>query len=147
MIVKCKQNTGKYLRIYEDRKLKRNQYGRFGSSENTTYSELDIGKQYIVMGIICFEQYIAYLIDSFNIVNPYPCYLFDIIDNSLNSNWYIKVLDQKDSHFPDIQSISGYYELVFDENHYEKLIDDDYDSKLIYYKRKIETEKELEKDI
>jgi hypothetical protein len=52
MIIKCKYNTGEVLLPYERKPL--------GTSAQTQYGELDIDREYIVMGMIMKSGYLTY---------------------------------------------------------------------------------------
>jgi hypothetical protein len=145
MKIRCISKTGKSLRPYEyDLKLKKSVFGRFGASEDTEYNQLDIGKEYLVMGIIVFQTYQAYLIDGDGIISACPCQLFEIIDRKLSPNWYFRSIDNNENIYPFVQSIFGYLELCSDKNAYENLILENntiYEN--LYFNRKMEMELEL----
>ena len=142
MKVRCIYNTGKALRPYEDKPLADNQFGKFGASYHTVFG-VAIDKEYIVMGMIFGEGELDYLLDDDGYIFAYPYLLFEVIDNKLPSSWFFKALKDTDNHFPYQMAIWGYYELVFDETHYEKLVDRQEDACRVYFRRKIELEKEL----
>jgi hypothetical protein len=147
MKVRCLYNTGEALRPYEYKSLEKEMMGRFGATGHTKYGELDIGKGYLVMGIIVFETYQAYLIDDSGLISACPCQLFEIIDDRLTPNWHFRLVEKGEDIYPFIQAIFGYYELCFDKKSYENLIvemDEEYQR--IYFRRKIELEKQLEMD-
>ena len=50
MKVRCIYNTGEALRPYENKPLKKDEFGRFGVTGCAKYG-LEIGKEYLVMGI------------------------------------------------------------------------------------------------
>lgn len=135
MKVKCIHNTGKILLDYPRRPL--------GTSQETQYEELEIGKQYLVMGIIMTNGYLAYLIDDRGLISACPAPLFEIIDNTIPYNWFFKSYSPDNSNFVNIEAVLGYHELVFDDGHFEKLIDMDEKAHLIYFKRKLDLEKKL----
>ncbi len=142
MKIRCIYNTGKALRAYEDKPLSKEELGKFGATEYTLFG-LIIGKEYIVMGMIFGEGTLDYLIDDGGYVSSYPYPLFEVIDNRLPVNWFFKSLKNTDENYPFLEAIWGYYELVFDDTHYEKLVDCDEEAVRMYFKRKIELEKEL----
>ncbi|MDL2304961.1 hypothetical protein LJC72_06435 [Bacteroides sp. OttesenSCG-928-D19] len=95
------------------------------------------------MGIVLFNDHLGYLIDD-GIISICPYQLFEIIDNRLPHNWFFNNLTSEDSAFPFIETIWGYYELCFEKNYYEKLIVNmEEEASRIYFRRKIELEKEL----
>ncbi len=141
MRILCKYNTGKDLRFYEYKSLIEEEFGRFGVSEKTEYGELEIGKEYLVMGIIVFETYQAYLIDDNGLISACPCQLFETIDDSVPISWKFRVIDKNEDIYPFVQAIIGYPELCLDKNAYEELIvEKDEEAERIYFRRKIELE-------
>lgn len=146
MIVKCLYNTGESLRQFEyEPIIDKNIFGRFGVSGYSEFHELKIGTEYLVMGLIIFETYQAYLIDDNGFISVCPCQLFEVINSKVSSNWYFRLTEKDEDIYPFVQAISGYYELCFDKKAYGNLIlENDTESQRIYFKRKIELEKELE---
>jgi hypothetical protein len=144
MKVLCKYISGKDLKPYEVKPLEKGEFGRFGASESTEYGELEIGKKYLVMGILVFETYHAYLIDGNGFISACPCQLFEIIDGNIPVNWVFRTIDKNEGIYPFLQAIMGYPELSSNKNAYEDLIlEKDEEAERIYFKRKIELEKEL----
>jgi hypothetical protein len=144
MKIKCINNTGKALRIHELSPLESHQIGRFGATENSEYNEIEIGREYLVMGMIVFDTYLSYLIDD-GIISACPCQLFEVVDDKVNPNWHFRLVRKNEGIYPYIQAIFGYYELCYDEKSYEKLIvDKDDEATRLYFQRKIELEKEIE---
>jgi len=144
MKVRCVYNTGESLRSYENKTLQKAELGRFGATGYSEYNELDIGKEYLVMGVIIFETYQAYLIDDSGFISACPCQLFEIVDNKINSNWHFRLIDKNEDIYPFVQAIIGYPELCLDKNAYEDLIvEKDEEAERIYFRRKIELENSL----
>lgn len=143
MEIRCIYNTGEELRAFENKPLSKDELGRFGATGHTQYG-LVIGKEYLVMGMILGEGTLDYLVDAGGYISAYPYPLFEVIDNKLPSSWFFKSLKNTDENYPYQEAVWGYYELVFDNSHYEKLVDMDAGAQRIYFKRKIELEKELE---
>lgn len=139
MRICCTKNRGVDLQFYEYETINDAEiFGRFGVSRNATY-EIELGKEYFVMGIIIFKTYQAYLIDYNGSISIFPCQLFEIVDNRVNSNWHFRIIDIDEDIYPFIQCILGYYELCFDKQSYENLIvEKDEKAELIYFKRKRE---------
>lgn len=137
MQVKCKYNLGANLRRYELKPLDKEMMGRFGATCYSEYNELEIDKEYLVMGIIIFETYQAYLIDDNEFISACPCQLFDLVDDKIPSSWHFRLIDKGHNNYPFIQAIIGYDELCFDKDAYEKLIiEKDSISENIYFTRK-----------
>jgi hypothetical protein len=145
MKIKCLYNTGKALRIYEERPLESHELGRFGATKYTEYNDIEIGKEYLVMGMILFDSYLSYLIDN-RTISAVPCQLFEVVDSSVTPNWHFRLIRNDENIYPYIKAIWGYFELCFDEKSYEKLIMEIEDeAQRIYFIRKIEVEQELTK--
>lgn len=122
MKIRCINNKGIDLRPYEYKTIyKKEAFGRFGTSEITQF-DIEINKEYFVMGIIIFESYQAYLIDDNGFISTYPCQLFEIIESNINSNWYFRLIEKNENIYPFVQAIFGYPELCSDRKSYEKLI-------------------------
>lgn len=137
MKVRCLYNTGEYLRPFENKKLKKDEWGRFGTTGYSEYNELDIGKEYLVMGIIIFESYQAYLIDNIDFISALPCQLFEITNDEICSDWHFRLIGKDENIYPFVQAIMGYDELCSDRNAYENLIvEKDEETRCIYFKQK-----------
>lgn len=147
MKVRCIKNKRKDLRPYEYQPIKNgNILGRFGVTALSEYNEIVIGKEYLVMGIIIFQTYQSYLIDDSGFISACPCQLFEIVDNEIYSHWHFRFIDKKEDIYPFIQALFGYPELCSDERAYENLIvEREKVAQQIYFKRKIELEKIIEK--
>ena len=142
MKVLCVNNTGESLRKNEYNCLPKGEQGRFGATGYTLYNELEIGKEYRVMGIIIFQTYQGYLIDGFGLISACPCQLFEVIDDCLPLNWNFRVVEKEEDLYPYVQAIFGYDELCRDKESYNKLIVDmEEEAMRIYFRRKIELEK------
>lgn len=142
MKVCCVNNTGKSIRPYENKPLAKNQLGRFEATEYTEFG-LEIGKEFLVMGMLLGEGSLDYLIDDRGYISAYPYPLFKVVDNKIPSSWYFKTFLNTDKHYPYREAVWGYYELVFDDKHYEQLVDVEFAACQIYFRRKIELEKDL----
>ena len=68
------------------------------------------------------------------------------IDNKIPSFWYYKAFCCADEKYPYREAVWGYYELVFDDMHYEQLVDVEKVAYQIYFKRKMELEQEFSLD-
>lgn len=144
MKIRCINNTGEALKTYENKELRKDELGRFGVTGYTEYGELDIGREYLVMGIVIFETYQAYLIDGEGIITTCPCLLFEIIDDVIPANWKFRIIDKEEEFYPFIQSLMGYPELCSNKNAYEELIvEKNKEVEQIYFKRKMELEKRI----
>lgn len=144
MRVRCVSNTGEALRKYEYRVFEKEMIGRFGVTAYSGYDELSIGKEYLVMGVIIFETYQAYLIDDSGVVFTCPCQLFEVVDDRINSNWHLRLIEKNEDIYPFVQAIFGYSELCSDKKSYQNLIvEGDIHTEQIYFNRKKEFEKEL----
>lgn len=147
MKVRCVNNRGEFLRQFEYKSLEKNMMGRFGATGHSEYNEITLGREYLVMGIIIFETYQAYLIDDDGDISACPCLLFEIIDNKINFNWNFRLVEKNENIYPFIQSILGYPELCSDKKAYENLIvEGDKETAKIYFSRKAELEKDILED-
>ena len=104
-----------------------------------------VGKEYRVMGLMIGNgsNCLYYLIDDDDHIWWYPYMLFDISDNSLPNNWYIRLIDKNDLLL-DIYYLSGFDELCNDADYYRALIEREAHAVDAYYKRKREYEQEEE---
>jgi hypothetical protein len=145
MKVQCLYNTGEALKPYEYKVLEKEIIGRFGATGYSEYGGVEIGKEYLVMGLIIFKTYQAYLIDTNGFISACPCQLFEVVDNKVNSNWHFRLIEKDEDIYPFVQAILGYPELCSDKRAYENLIvEKEEDAQRIYFRRKIEFEKESE---
>ena len=108
-------------------------------------SEVDIARKYRVMGLAIHQRSncLYYLIDDNDRPWWCPYMLFDISDNSLPSNWYIRLIDKNDL-FLNIYYLSGFDELCNDHDYYRALIEREAHAVDVYFKRKREYEQEEE---
>ena len=137
MRVRCINNRGNFLRQYEYKELKMDMIGRFGASGYSEYNQLEIGQEYLVMGIIIFRTYQAYLTDDNGFIFACPCQLFEVIDDKINVDWHFRLIDKDENIYPFIQAIFGYYELCSDKKAYENLIvEKESEAQQIYFRRK-----------
>ncbi len=120
MKVICKYNSGKDLAPYENITLSIGEFGRFGVSESSEYGTLDIGREYLVMGIFVFETYQGYLIDGDGLIAVCPCQLFEIVDASVPINWKFRTVDKNEKVYPFVQAVIGYPELCSNSDWIEK---------------------------
>ncbi|MEM9685430.1 MAG: hypothetical protein AAF934_00730, partial [Bacteroidota bacterium] len=122
MKVRCVHNTGEALRAYESKELSKNELGKFGATCHTDFG-VTIGKEYVVMGMLMGEGVLDYLIDDGGNISAYPYPLFEVIDSNLSPNWFFKSYKNTDKSYPYQEAVWGYHELVFDDAHYEKLVE------------------------
>jgi hypothetical protein len=147
MKVRCIKNKGADLRPYEYKTIANDDIlGRFGATAWSEYNEIKIGREYLVMGIIIFDTYQAYLVDDNGFISACPCQLFKVIDDKISANWHFRLIDKEEDIYPYIQAIFGYPELCSDKKAYENLIEEDVLTQQIYFRRKIELEKELDQN-
>lgn len=139
MKVLCKQTTSKGFDLKQVTTVFSNDFdytfGGYG---------LELGKQYLVMGIATYKdsncQY--YLLDVNGKPEWFPFLLFEISDNSLPQNWFVRISGEKESS--DLFSIYGFEELCNDVFFYDRLAEREEVAMRIYFKRKIEYEEELD---
>lgn len=138
MKVICKQVSSKGFDLKEVTTVFSNDYDyNFGG-----YG-IELNKEYIVMGMAIYQDSscLYYLVDVNGKTEWFPYLLFDISDNSLPKKWFVKVYEK--SSESGIYTISGFDELCNDENFYDQLLERDEEAQRIYFRRKIELEKEL----
>ncbi len=141
MKVRCLIDSGEALRKYEYSALNRDVLGRFGVTGYSKFGGVTIGKEYLVMGVIIFQTYQAYLIDDDEFISVCPCQLFELIDDKVNSNWNLRIVEKDEEIYPFIQAIFGYYELCADKLAYLNLIVEmDEGARRVYFKRKLDLE-------
>lgn len=147
MKIRCIKNTGLSLRSYEYEQITNKEvFGRFGVSEMAEYG-IEIDKEYLVMGLITFQNYQAYIINIYGFISAYPCQLFKVFDNKTNSNWHFRLIKKGEDIYPIVQIILGYPELCSDKKAYENLvIEMEQYAQRIYFQRKIEIEKKYQID-
>ena len=133
MTAKCVFNTGKALLGLQRVPI--------GITADTQYGELEVGRVYLIMGMMLFDGHLTYLIDSGRIVNACYQQLFTIIDGRFPPNWHFRAFARSDNYRQVLEAVWGYPELVFDESHYAKLVDMEEDAQRIYFRRKMEMEK------
>jgi hypothetical protein len=105
---------------------------------------LELHKKYIVMGMAVYNDSncLYYLIDTNGRPNWFPYLLFDVFDKRLPTNWFVKINNQNIES--DIQCLCGFDELCNNPLFYDLLADRNEDALKIYFKKKIELEKEIE---
>ena len=97
-------------------------------------------KEYLVMGIMTNSQGLYYLIDENGKPDLYPSELFEITIHELPSTWCFKAYSRNEDIYPYIQAVWGYRELVYNEDHYEQLVDRNSEAIRLYFMRKQESE-------
>ena len=113
-----------------------------GIPNNFDYG-LEVDKEYLVMGIAIFKKSdnLYFLVDENSCPNWFPSQIFDITHNSLHYNWFMKV--NFDNEHVDYKNLIGFDELCNDENFFNLLLERDENAMRIYFRRKIEMEKEF----
>lgn len=138
MKVRCIGNKYENLKDYEYGPLEKYKFGRFDITLEGEYS-LTVGREYLVMGMFMFQNYLAYLVDNSGFIFTAPCYLFTLVNPEISSPWNFRVVNNKEKIYPFIQAIWGYKELCMDEQSYEDLIvERKEEAQRIYYRRKNE---------
>lgn len=135
MRIKCLYNTGEALMAYERKPLGTNPQMQFGG--------LEVGREYLVMGMILTEGYLTYLIDDDGLIMASPGPLFEVVEQSIPAGWFFQAFAHDYESFEYKEAIWGYHELVFDEAHYWQLLEQDDDAYRVYFRRKIEFENSL----
>lgn len=133
MIVKCKFNTGKDLRQFEYNEIESDEmFGRFGTSALSKFPDLELDKNYFVLGIINGSDYPSYLLAINGFPYDMPCHLFEIVHNHIPTYWKYNFIEKPLQNYVEIDAlinsfigyeefandIYGTYERLF--NKYEK---------------------------
>ncbi len=144
MRVKCIENKHNILEKYEYQPLMDGHFGRFDVSNQYEYPII-VGEDYIILGMIMFEKYLAYLTDNNGLIITVPCYLFEVGDpKALPKDWYFRVVGRDENIYPFIQAIWGYEDLCKEKQAYEKLIVKmNEESQRFYFHKKNELLKEF----
>jgi hypothetical protein len=114
------------------------------TSTNHDYSAggygLELGKEYFLMGMAVYKDSncIYFLIDNNGRPDWLPHLLFNVTDNTLPIDWFVRVNGKKISS--DIYCLWGLEELCNDEGFYDKLTNRDKEAMQIFFKRKSELE-------
>ncbi len=106
-----------------------------------TYFPVIKEKEYIVMGIMMLKDSncIYYLIDEGDLPDWIPYVLFDISDNELSPNWFVSILNKKEST-GNIFYLSGFSEMCNEEDYHDALVEREKWALDIYFKRKYEAQ-------
>lgn len=126
MLIQCKNNNAKYL----------SEKALSVSGTSNTEFPLKIGKQYSVYSICLWEGVLKYLlIGEEDLPSWYPAELFEITEKTLPFEWYCDVTIGM-----SLEGIWGYKEMVYDDNHFDDLLERDSDAIKIFLSRKKEME-------
>jgi hypothetical protein len=113
--------------------------GLLPSGFNTeSETNLILGKEYTVMGIMVYEKSIFYLLDEDSAPYWYPTVLFSVSDGKISSNWYFKIITENES--PYAEAIWGYYDLCFVKGYSDRLMDRKEYEMRIYFREKMKIE-------
>lgn len=104
---------------------------------------LELNKEYVVMGLLTYKksENLYFLIDESGRPGWFPFQIFKLTENTLHSNWHLKI-NVNDQH-SDYYNLIGFQELCSQEGYFNKLLERDEVAMQIYFRRKIEYEKEL----
>jgi hypothetical protein len=99
---------------------------------------LVLGKEYIVLGLMCFKKSntLYFLVDEENRPGFFPFQIFEIIENRIPINWHLKI--NVNNEFVDYSYIMGFDELCNDEEFYNNLLLRNKEALSIYRSRKNE---------
>lgn len=126
MKIRCKDNLGSSL---SEKTLK------VSGTSNSVFP-LEIGKTYTVYSICLWEGVLNYLtIGEENLPSWYPAEFFEVVDKMIPLEWYCDVKCEE-----KLEAIWGYSEIVFDEYHYDELLERDDNAVRIFLDRKKEME-------
>ncbi|TXI13189.1 MAG: hypothetical protein E6Q66_10480 [Pedobacter sp.] len=104
---------------------------------------LEIGKQYTVMGMLTFKEsgHLYFLVDECSRPSWFPHQLFTISNSQLPKNWFVNI--NEDRTDVDFHNLIGFYELCNDVDFFNNLLEREEETMRIYFRRKMELEKEL----
>lgn len=136
MIVRCRTNN---IASIADKKVRARLFKSFHLDGPT--DDLSIGKTYPVIGVIRWDNgglwVYLHTVEEVDYPYPYPLELFEIVNDSLLSNWVISFSSTVEGV---VLNQIGFAEWMSDGNFYERLIDGDetaiaqYKSQRIYLK-------------
>ncbi|MBL7786521.1 MAG: hypothetical protein JNM36_11495 [Chitinophagales bacterium] len=138
MKITCKQTTSKGFNLKEVTTVTSNNYDyNFGG-----YG-IELNKEYLVMGIAIYKNSncLYYLTDVNGEPDWFPYLLFDVADNYIPRNWFILVSGKNDD--TGIYLLCGFDELCNDSDFHDQLLEGDEEAMRIYFRRRMELEKEL----
>jgi hypothetical protein len=138
MRVLCNKTTSEGFDLKEVNTVKSNDFDyTFGGKG------IELNKEYIVMGLAIFQssKCVYYLIDVYSKPVWFPSLLFNTIDNKIPDHWFLNIYKKNEN--PNIYLLLGFDELCNNENFYDLLIEREEVAMRIYFKRKIELEREM----
>lgn len=114
-----------------------------GIPDNFDYGLIQ-NKEYLVTGIMTFKQSndLYFLVDENGRPSWFPFQIFETTNNELPKNWYIKVNLGND--YVDYKNLIGFSELCNNKDYFNLLLERDEEAMHVYFRRKIELEKELQ---
>ena len=133
MKIICKKTTSKGFDLNEvTTVLSQNFDYTFGGSG------LEMGKEYLVMGIAVYKDSncVYFLVDTAGRPNWFSHLLFEVLDNSVPANWFVRVNGKRADS--DVYSHVGFDELCNNEMYYDQLVNRDEEAIRIYFERKSE---------
>lgn len=103
-------------------------YRYWKECDETDYSPLVVGKEYLVYGFACVHDRIDYLVYACETVLWVPGFLFNIKDRELPQNWALNLTMNDPSYSKLLEGfgvwlICGYKELVEDFSHYVGILE------------------------
>jgi len=108
----------------------------YGWPKGTRFGFLEVNKEYLVMGMFKGEGDLYCLIDDYGSIISYPIQLFEVVDSKIPDDWHFRMYTKQDPLYPYREAVWGYYELCFNDDHYDKLVDQDDEAQAIYFRVK-----------
>lgn len=104
---------------------------------------LDLGKEYLVMGMLTFKESnnLYFLVDEGGRPSWFPFQIFEISNNKIPESWFVKI--NTDNDYTDYFNLISFDELSNQEDYFNQLLGRDEEAMQVYFRRKIELEKEL----
>jgi len=114
-----------------------------GISSNFDFG-LKLGKEYLVMGLLTFKlsNDLYYLVDEGGRPSWFPNQIFEVLGNCLPYSWYMKINIGDDC--VDYKNLIGFSELCNEQDFFNRLLEREEKAMRIYFRRKIEMEKQLD---
>jgi len=91
-----------------------------------------IGSEYAVLGIAVYKGIVCFLlVDDVSLPNWYPADLFSVVDSRIPANWFSALYP---GNAAALGFLIGYRALIFDERHYDALLERDPEALEIFHR-------------
>ncbi len=106
------------------------------NSPDIELGQLELGEEYLVMGMIHRGGGLFYLINGGIVISVCPVTLFEVVSSELPVGWHFRAFTPDYYNYINIEAVWGYYELCFVDTHFEELINFDEDAHRIFFAHK-----------